>query len=597
MNGNPQKRRNHGEWSTSITDGNRSKRRQHGGDLPSALDDHSTFQRGYNEYTVAVVCALGFEMSAVRYMLDQEHPTLPAKKGDQNIYVLGELSGHNIVIACLPGNQGKSAAAIVATHLQRTFPSIQYRLLVGIGGGAPSCDHDIRLGDVVVSMPDGQSGGVIQYDLGKDTEDEFTLKGFLCSPPPVLRGAVIRMQSDHLGTQSKINDFMSTLVEKGKHFASYQRPPANSDLIFEPDYPHEAGQVTCARCDKSRLENRPPRISEAPVIHYGLIASGDRVMRSAPKRNRTGQNVGDVLCFEMEVAGIATEFPCIAVRGISDYADSHKNDAWQHYAAAAAAGCAKEILSYVAPEHTQAISQKPLQHRFSNDSHGSLELYRNERISVSQGGSSSEMKISKISEQRERREYLTFDDDQWQTLLDSLRFDQIDARHNTIKKEHEKTCRWLLKNSKYLEWLDDTKLVEHHGFLWIKGKPGAGKSTLMKFAFTNARRTLKDSIIISFFFNARGEELEKSTVGLYRSLVLQLLERLPALRIAFDPADFSVGARSTDIQWNVELLEELLERAVQKLGQTSIICFIDALDECEEQQIRNMISFFERVGN
>ena len=139
---------------------------------------------GYEDYSVAVVCAMSFEMSAVRYMLDREHPRLPTKHGDLSCYVLGELSGHNITIACLPGNQGKGAAATVATNLTRTFPSIKWRLLVGIGGGVPSDKHDIRLGDVVVSMPDGHHGGVVQYDLRRDTEDGLILKGFLYRPLP-----------------------------------------------------------------------------------------------------------------------------------------------------------------------------------------------------------------------------------------------------------------------------------------------------------------------------------------------------------------------------------------------------------------------------
>lgn len=99
----------------------------------------------------------------------------------------------------------------------------------------------------------------------------------------------------------------------------------------------------------------------------------------------------------------------------------------------------------------------------------------------------------------------------------------------TIKNAHVKTCKWLLKNSEYVDWLNPTKLGEHYGFLWIKGKPGTGKSTLMKFALTNARKAMEDTIVILFFFNARGEDLEKATIGTYWSLLLQLLEQLPAL--------------------------------------------------------------------
>jgi len=181
-------------------------------------------------------------------------------------------------------------------------------------------------------------------------------------------------------------------------------------------------------------------------------------------------------------------------------------------------------------------------------------------------------------------------------LLDSLRFDQIDARQMTIKNAHARTCKWLLKNDQYVDWLNATKLSEHHGFLWIKGKLGTGKSTLMKFALANTRKTIKDRIVISFFFNARGEDLEKSTIGTYRSLLLQLLERLPALQCVFDSLGLLTLSISINHPWSIELLKTLLEQAIQSLGESSVVCFIDALDECEERQIRDMILFFEHVG-
>ncbi|KAF2497384.1 hypothetical protein BU16DRAFT_456678, partial [Lophium mytilinum] len=189
-------------------------------------------------------------------------------------------------------------------------------------------------------------------------------------------------------------------------------------------------------------------------------------------------------------------------------------------------------------------------------------------------------------------EKLLLTQEQKMMLLDSLRFDQIDARRTTIKNAHTETCEWLLRNPKYADWLDATERGEHLGFLWIKGHPGSGKSTLMKFALTNARKKMKGRIVISFFFNARGEALEKSTVGAYRSLLLQLLERLPNLDCVFDSLDLSTSNISTHHPWSVESLETLLKEAIQSLGQSSVVCFIDALDECEEFQIRDMISFF-----
>src|SRR5215469_1978461 len=181
-------------------------------------------------------------------------------------------------------------------------------------------------------------------------------------------------------------------------------------------------------------------------------------------------------------------------------------------------------------------------------------------------------------------------------LLESLRFGQIESRQMTIKKAHAKTCKWLFEKSEYLDWLDATKLVEHHGFLWIKGKPGTGKSTLMKFALASARRMMKDWIIASFFFNARGEDLEKSTIGMYRSLLLQLLERVPELQCIFDSLGLTPSSSSEYYQWSVESLKELFVQAIQSLGLFSLVCFIDALDECNEHQIRDMVSFFEHVG-
>lgn len=143
--------------------------------------------------------------------------------------------------------------------------------------------------------------------------------------------------------------------------------------------------------------------------------------------------------------------------------------------------------------------------------------------------------ITGVSTQPRKGKIQLLDDEQKRALLDSLRFDQVDARYATIKKAHAKTCKWLLKKPEYLNWLDPNKLDEHHGLLWIKGKPGTGKSTLMKFALDNARKVKKDKIIISFFFNARGGDLEKSTIGMYRSILLQLLVRLPVPQDIFDP--------------------------------------------------------------
>ncbi|OTB01931.1 hypothetical protein M426DRAFT_14086 [Hypoxylon sp. CI-4A] len=176
-------------------------------------------------------------------------------------------------------------------------------------------------------------------------------------------------------------------------------------------------------------------------------------------------------------------------------------------------------------------------------------------------------------------------------LLESLRFTQIDARQASIKKAHTKTCKWFPKSPEYLDWLNPNKFDSHGGLLWVKGKPGAGKSTLMKFAYSQACRTMpqKGKTVISFFFNARGSELEKSTIGLYRSLLVQLFEARPRIQHVLD----SITPKP---QWSIDSLESLFEGALEALEGDSLVCFIDALDECNEQQIRDMLSFLQRAS-
>ncbi|KAH8194443.1 hypothetical protein TruAng_011387 [Truncatella angustata] len=179
-------------------------------------------------------------------------------------------------------------------------------------------------------------------------------------------------------------------------------------------------------------------------------------------------------------------------------------------------------------------------------------------------------------------------------LLESLQFDQIDARQLSVKKAHAKTCRWFQKTSLYQQWENKNTPSVDTQFLWIKGKPGSGKSTLMKFLLeyirSRIRRQKSTDVIISFFFNARGNDLEKSTMGLYRSLLLQILEERPELQHVLDTV-------RPGRQWDLDLLESLFERAIQALENVSVVCLIDALDECEEAQIRDMVDFFNGLVN
>ncbi|KAH8731834.1 nucleoside phosphorylase domain-containing protein, partial [Phaeosphaeriaceae sp. PMI808] len=334
-----------------------------------------------NDYTVGWICALPLELTASEGMLDNVHEGLRIADGDKNKYILGEIHGHNIAMACLlAGSIGQASAATVAADMMHSFPRIRFGLMVGIGGGAPNpsarSDEDIRLGDVVVSIPNGELGAVIKYDRGKVVAGgEFQHTGILNVPPSLLTTAVSALQSKHETLKNSISRNVADMIQR-KHKAEdanleslqkYRYPGAEHDQLFEADYEHvEQGDVPnsvsqglednekdpsdlefpCPHCDKNRVVPRRPRREKDPVIQYGTIASADVVMRHGETREKLRKKYG-ILCFEMEAAGLMNDFPCLVIRGICDYSDTHKHKIWQRYAAATAAAYAKELLGTV----------------------------------------------------------------------------------------------------------------------------------------------------------------------------------------------------------------------------------------------------------
>jgi ankyrin repeat protein len=170
----------------------------------------------------------------------------------------------------------------------------------------------------------------------------------------------------------------------------------------------------------------------------------------------------------------------------------------------------------------------------------------------------------------------------------------MDARKADIKAAHSQTCQWLLNHPDFLSWLDQRR--QHCRFLWIRGKPGVGKSIIMKFVYTRMRKQdqARQVLTTSFFFNARGDVMEKSVSGMYRSLLLQLLEGFPDLQGVLD--DHDLVPRNHKTCPSLNSLKDLFRAAILCLGNRSCACFIDALDECDEQQIRDMIEFFEELS-
>ncbi|KEQ82510.1 purine and uridine phosphorylase, partial [Aureobasidium pullulans EXF-150] len=467
------------------------------------------------EFEVAIICALPLEASAVLDLFDEHYDDdgdiYGRQEGDSNAYSTGRIGQHDIVLAHMPG-MGKSSAASVASGLRSSFTGVKIALIVGVCGGVPvsSPDEPIILGDVIIS------NSVIQSDFGSQYPGHFERKSTV---------------KDTLG---RPNTDIRALLNKLEQASESSCDALGCNSLAIMDNP--------ARLKRLDAENPPP------LVHIGIVGSADTVMKSGEHRDHIAQR-DNIIAFEMEGAGVWDNLPCVIIKGVCDYADSHKNKRWQGYAAATAASAAKSFLDYWTQADVGAQSDS----------------------------------ATTVSDMR-------------QLKLDALNFEQLDARHATIKKTHTGTCKWLFSKSEYLDWQDEQKLDEHHGFLWIKGKPGAGKSAIMKFAYADAEAKAKatDSAVISYFFNARGEHLEKSTCGMYRSLLFQLLNEVPRLQTVLDANKSNLK----DIILNVESLQSLFRQAVERLDDTHLTCFVDALDECEnsEDQVREMVNFFEELG-
>jgi nucleoside phosphorylase len=307
-------------------------------------------EMAHEDYTVAWVCALAFEAATARAMLKKTHPKLPQPTGDNNAYTLGEIAGHNIIIAYLPsGVYGTTSAATVAAQMRSTFPFIRFGLMVGIGGGIPNTRNDIRLGDIVVSHPTGTMGGVIQYDYGKTIAGGvFQQTGIMNQPPQALLNTIAKLRADQmLGSSQSLTAIVSDILKRFVELMHQcSRPIQEQDHLYHAEYVHPKNEDTCIKCNKERLIHHELQQSEDPQVHYGLITSGNQVIKDSQMRDRLAKEHG-MLCFEMEAAGLINQLPCLVIRGICDYCDSHKNKQWQGYAAIIAAAYAKILLTMV----------------------------------------------------------------------------------------------------------------------------------------------------------------------------------------------------------------------------------------------------------
>ena len=340
---------------------NRKRRKLDCDDAQTSLANVPKPALNPDSYTVGWICAISTEYVAAQAFLDERHePPEYVSTNDNNDYTLGRVGKHNVVIAVLPdGEYGTASAASVARDMLHSFPNVRIGLMVGIGGGAPSQKHDIRLGDIVVSAPRDGKGGVFQYDFGKTIQDQsFRSTGFLDQPPVVLRAAVNGLKAQYESEGHQLEEAINGILDKNRRLRKkYQRPNPSSDRLYRSTFPHPPNDETsCAAvCGDDHLIPRPERTEDEdnPAIHYGLIASANQLMKDALVRD-TLVAEKDILCFEMEAAGLTNHFPYLVIRGICDYADSHKSKVWQGYAAMVAAAYAKGLLYRIPPNKVEA---------------------------------------------------------------------------------------------------------------------------------------------------------------------------------------------------------------------------------------------------
>ncbi|THY49200.1 ankyrin repeat protein, partial [Aureobasidium pullulans] len=515
-------------------------------------------QLTHDDYTVAWICPLEIEQIAALEMLDGEHPKLPQSANDHNVYTLGSVQGHNVVVAGLPTTGNCSAATVVA-QMRNTFPRLRFGLLVGIGGGVPTKTDagPIRLGHIVVSKPVGQHSGAIQYDHGKAEAGEFVRTGFLAPPPTVLLNAAVALQVyRRRASDDPLIAHLNRIDTSKRGLRACKRPSPEQDQLYEPDYVHLDKDKSCRTCgcearkriNRTMEDSDGGRTSEQDdddswlVVHRGTIASGEAVMRSGLRRDALAQDE-KILCFEMEAAGALNDFPCLIVRGISDYADSHKNDKWHGFAAAAAAAYTRELFCHMPVEQVKQckIAEIDVQKMVEN-SRNAAEHHVDSRL----------------------KEWLR----------------PVDASINYVnatRLRHRNTGLWFLESKRY-RWFRDTLGAR----LWIRGIPGSGKTVLASTIIEdlgNDNDGISGSAVIYFFFSFSDESKQKLD-DMLRSMIFQLVTQYKSRKSQLMEL---LKARSHGSeQPRISELTRLFNQMVSELRHVTIV--LDALDESSEKR-------------
>lgn len=335
-------------------------------------------------FEIAVLCALEIESDAVEASFEEVYDgshTYRKVDGDHNSYTTGRIGNHNIVLAYLQG-MGKRISASSAANFRISFPRIKLCLVAGICGGVPTIikpdeSIEVLLGDVIISTE------VVQYDRGQQLPTKIvtknTLQESLGLPNMEIQSFERKMKglTGRKRLKDSTSENLSELLKK-EGLEAYKYPGADKDRLYEPTYRHKHHDPTacniCAKdnevcgtalesscetlgcnTDKQVLRTRLKKPEESSAnrsistteegvevpqhrIHFGKVASGDLVLKSAQHRDELASRE-KVIAFEMESAGVWDNLPTVVIKCVCDYADSHKGKGWQKYAAAVSAAC------------------------------------------------------------------------------------------------------------------------------------------------------------------------------------------------------------------------------------------------------------------
>lgn len=322
--------------------------------------ESSNEQLSCDDYHVAWICPLAdVELRPARLMLDEEHETPPYDTYyDENTYRCGAINGHAVVIAtCSQGETGNVNAERLTGPMFKTFPNIRMVVLVGIGGGIPRSTlsndplENLHLGDVVVGWPGDGKPACVYHDRGRShAGGHFEMVGTMQNPGWRLTQALAILTSDHELGRSNFKDQLMRL-RGDKRFA---HPGMEQDRLFKATYDHvDDFGSNCIACDSDQLVQRPHRTEDAKgnlVFHRGRIATGNAVIHDSQLRDQISMRCDGALCVETEAAGVDVSRQCLVIRGISNYADSHKNDKWKFFAAGNATAFTRELLCKIQPD-------------------------------------------------------------------------------------------------------------------------------------------------------------------------------------------------------------------------------------------------------